>query len=66
LSASSINDVRQTKIHIAETLVTERSSSEVEIAIEILKSYISPGADQILLEMFQTEGRKARYKKYDY
>jgi hypothetical protein len=42
-----VNDVRQTEIHTAETLLPEPSSSEVEIATEKLKMYKSPGIDQI-------------------
>jgi hypothetical protein len=35
----------ETEIHTAEPLVPEPSSSEVEIAIEKLKRYKSPGID---------------------
>jgi hypothetical protein len=45
LNAHGVNDVRQTEIHTAEPLMTEPSSSEVEIAIEKLKRYKSPGID---------------------
>jgi hypothetical protein len=47
------NDVMQTEIHTAEPLVPEPSSSEVEIAIEKLKSYKSPGINQIPAELIQ-------------
>jgi hypothetical protein len=46
-------DVRQTQIRSAEPLVPESSSSEVEIAIEKLKRYKSPGIDQIPAELIQ-------------
>jgi hypothetical protein len=35
----------QTEVHTAEPLVTEFTSIEVEIIIEKLKSYKSPGTD---------------------
>ena len=41
------SEVRQTKIHTAEPLVPEPSVFEVEMAIEKLKRYKSPGIDQI-------------------
>jgi len=46
-----VNDVRQTEIHTAEPLVPEPSASEIELAIEKLKSYKSPGIDQIPAEL---------------
>jgi hypothetical protein len=48
LNVHGINDVRQTKIHTAEP-----SSAEVDIAIEKLKRYRSPGTDQILADLIQ-------------
>jgi hypothetical protein len=39
------------EIHTAELLVPERSVSEVELAIEKLKSHKSPGIDQIPAEL---------------
>jgi hypothetical protein len=56
INVYGVNDVRQTEIHTAEPLVPERSSSEVEIAIEKLKSYKSPGIDQIPAELIQVAG----------
>jgi hypothetical protein len=44
---------RQTEIHTVEPLVPEPSSTEVEIAIEKLKRYKSPGTDQIPAELIQ-------------
>jgi hypothetical protein len=51
-----VNDVRQTETHTAEPLVPVPSSSEVEIAIEKLKMYKSPGTDQIPAELIQAGG----------
>jgi hypothetical protein len=42
-------------MHTAEILVPE-SSSEVEITIEKLKRYKSPGINQILAELIQVGG----------
>jgi hypothetical protein len=47
-------------MHTAEPLVPESSSSEVEIAIEKLKRYKSPGTDQIPAELIQAGGSKLR------
>jgi hypothetical protein len=43
-------------IHTAEPLVAEPSLVEVEIAIGELKSYKSPGTDQIRAELIKAEG----------
>jgi hypothetical protein len=51
-----VSDVRQIEIHTAEPLVPEPSPFEVEIAIEKLKKYKSPGSDQILGELIQAGG----------
>jgi hypothetical protein len=51
LNVHGVSDVRQTEIHRAEP-----SSSEVEIAIEKLKRYKSPGIDQIPAELIQSRG----------
>jgi len=57
LNVHGANDVRQTEIHTAETLVTQPSVSEVELAIEKLKRLKSPGFDQILAELIKAGGR---------
>jgi hypothetical protein len=57
LNVHEVKDVRQTKIHTAEPLVPEPSSSEVEIAIEKLKRYKSPCTYQIPAELIQAEGK---------
>jgi hypothetical protein len=43
-------------IHTAEPLVPEPSLVEVEIAIGKLKSYKSPGTDQILAKLLKAGG----------
>jgi hypothetical protein len=43
-------------IHTAETVVTEPSLEELEIAIGKLKSYKSPGTDQIPAELIKAGG----------
>ena len=57
LNVHEVNDVRQTEIHTAEPLVPEPSASELELAIEKLKSHKSPGIDQILAELIKAGGR---------
>jgi hypothetical protein len=47
------SDVRQTEIHTAELLVPEPSAFKVEMAIEKLRSYKSPGIDQIPAELIK-------------
>jgi len=53
-----VKDVGQAKIHTAEPLVPEPSASEVQLAINKLKSHKSPGTDQILAELIKAGGRK--------
>jgi hypothetical protein len=60
LNVHGVNDVRQTEIHTAEPLVPEPRPSEVEIAIEKLKRYKSPGTDQIPAELIQAAGNTLR------
>jgi hypothetical protein len=60
LNVHGINEVRQTEIHTDEPLVPERSSSGVEISIEKLKRYKSPGTDQIRSELIQAGGNTLR------
>jgi hypothetical protein len=56
LNVHGASDVRQTKIHTAEPLVPEPSPFEVEIAIEKLKRYKSPGSGEIPAELIQAGG----------
>jgi hypothetical protein len=51
-------DVRQTETHIAEPLVPGPSFFEVEMAIEKLKRYKSPGIHQIPAELIKAGGSK--------
>jgi hypothetical protein len=44
------------EVHTAKTFVPDPSPFEVEIAIEKLKKYKSPGSDQILAELIQAGG----------
>jgi hypothetical protein len=60
LNVHGVNDVRQTEIHIAEPLIPEPSSSEVETASEKLKRYKSPGVDQITAELIEAGGNALR------
>ena len=54
LNVHGVNDVRQTEVHTAEPLlVPEPSVSEVELAIEKLKSHKSLGVDQIPAELIK-------------
>ena len=48
-----VKDVGQAKIHTAEQLAPEPSTSEVELTIDKLKSRKSPGIDQIPAELIK-------------
>jgi hypothetical protein len=52
-----VNDVRETKIHTAESLLPEPSACEVEMVIDKLKRHISPDTDQIPSELIKSGGR---------
>ena len=52
-----VKDVGQAEIHTAEPLVPEPSASEVELAIDKLKSHKSPVIDQILTKLTKAGGR---------
>jgi hypothetical protein len=43
----NVSDVGQIEVHMAEPLVSGPSRLDVEIAIEKLKKYKSPGNDKI-------------------
>jgi len=57
LTVNGINDVRQTELHIAETLVPEPSSFEVDTSIGKMKRCTTPGIDQIPAELIQADGK---------
>jgi len=52
-----VKDVGQAEIHKAEPLVPKPSASEVELAIDKLKSHNSPGIDQIPAELIKAGSR---------
>jgi hypothetical protein len=58
LNVHGFHDVRQMDMHTAEPLVPEPSLVEVEIAIGKLKSYKSPGTDNIPAELIKAGGQK--------
>jgi hypothetical protein len=53
LNVHRFSDVRQIEIHTAEPLVPDPSPFEVEIAVEKLRRYKSPGSDQSPAELIQ-------------
>jgi hypothetical protein len=55
-NVQGVYDVRQTDIHTAEPLIPEPSLVGVEVAIGKLKSYKSPGTDQIQAELIKAGG----------
>jgi hypothetical protein len=57
LNVHGVKDVGQTEIHTAEPLVPEPSASEVELAIDKLKSHKLLGIDQIPAELIKVRGR---------
>jgi hypothetical protein len=61
LNVQRVGGIRQTEIQTAEPFVPEPSVSEVDVAIGKLKSYKSPGADQIPAEMIQAGGGGGHY-----
>jgi hypothetical protein len=51
IECANVRDDRQIEVHAAEPLVPGTSFLEVEIAIAKLKTYKSPGSDQISVEL---------------
>jgi hypothetical protein len=62
LNVHGPNKVRQTEIHTTEPLVPKPSASDVELAIEKLKSHRSPGVDQNPAELIRAGGMTIRYE----
>jgi hypothetical protein len=62
LNVQGTRKLRQTKIHTAEPLVFEPSTSEVEMAIEKVKGHKSPSIDQIAAEFIKSGGRTICYE----
>jgi hypothetical protein len=60
LNVHGVGGVRQTEIHTDEPFVPQPSASEVEVAVVKLKSYKSPGVDQIPAELIQVGGETLR------
>jgi prolipoprotein diacylglyceryltransferase len=56
INVHGVHDVRQMDIHTAEQSVPEPSLVEVEIVIGKLKSYKSPGTDNIPAELIKAGG----------
>jgi hypothetical protein len=56
LNVHEVHDVRQMDIHTVDPLIPEPSLVKVEIAIQKLKTYKSPGTDQIPAELIKTGG----------
>jgi hypothetical protein len=54
LNVHGVNDVRQIEIHTVEPLVSQPSAFEVEMAIEKLKRFRSPGSHQIPAELIKS------------
>jgi hypothetical protein len=60
LKVHGAGGVTQTEIHTVEPFVPEPNASEVEVAIGKLKSYKSPGFDQIPAKLIQAGGGTLR------
>jgi hypothetical protein len=60
LNVHRVSGVRQIEIHTAGSLVSDHSPSEIEIAVAKLKSYKSPGMNQIPPELIQAVGETLR------
>jgi hypothetical protein len=54
LNVQGAGGVRQTEMHTAEPFMSDRSASEIAVAIGNLIPYKSPGVDQIPSEIVQS------------
>jgi hypothetical protein len=62
LNVHRVSNVRQIEIHTAEPIVPEPSPFEVKVAISELKTYKSPGSDQIPAELIQAGGETLQFE----
>ena len=60
LNVHEVKDVRQAEIHTVESLVSEPSAFEFELAVKKLKNHNSPGIDQISAELIKAGGTTIR------
>jgi hypothetical protein len=60
-----VNDLTQTEIHIAETLVPEPRAFGVEMAIEMLKRYKSTGNGQFSADLIKAGGTTIRFQIHE-
>jgi hypothetical protein len=61
-----VGGVRQTERHIAEHVGLEANVSEVKIVIGKLRSYKSPGVDQVPAELIEGGGEIVRSEIHTY
>jgi hypothetical protein len=66
MNAQLVNDVRQAKIHTAETPLTEQSDTLVDVAFEKLKGHKSPGMDQIPADVIEAGRRQFALRAMNY
>jgi hypothetical protein len=64
LNVHGASGVRQNEMHTAEPFVPQPSESEVVVAIGKLKSYKSPGVDQIPADLIQAGGETLRSENH--
>ena len=62
LNIDGLNDVRQTELLTAETLVPETSALDVELTIEKVNGHKSPGIDHIPPEFIKAGGSSIGYE----
>jgi hypothetical protein len=60
LNVNGVNDVRHTEIHTVDPLVPEPNATEIDLAIEKLKSNKPPGTDKISAELIKADLRTTR------